>query len=64
MDAYLKANTVKRRTHSLFRQGLSWYQALEDWLERLITAYDKIVREHAFFSYVFALEGPVLDATK
>ena len=21
MDAYLKANTVKRRTHSLFRQG-------------------------------------------
>lgn len=68
MDAYLKANTVKTRTHSLFRQGLHWYQCLpnmrEDWLQRLITAYDKIVREHAFFSYVFALKGPVLDAAK
>jgi len=68
MDAYIKANTVKRRTHSLFRQGLIWYQGLpnmrEDWLERLITAYDKIVRDHAFFSYVFALKGPVPDAAK
>jgi hypothetical protein len=68
MDAYLKANTVKRRTHSLFRQGVHWYQCLpnmrEDWLETLITAYDKIVREHAFFSHVFALKGPVLDAAK
>lgn len=26
MDAYLKANTVKRRTHSLFNQGAYWYQ--------------------------------------
>jgi hypothetical protein len=50
------------------RQGVHWYQCLpnmrEDWLETLITAYDKIVREHAFFSHVFALKGPVLDAAK
>jgi hypothetical protein len=68
MDAYLKVNTVKKRTHSLFRQGLYWYQCLpnmrEDWLERIIAAYDKIVREHAFFSYVFAMKGPVVDAAK
>ena len=68
MDAYLKVNTVKKRTHSLFRQGLYWYQGLptmrEDWLERLITAYDKIVREHAYFSRFFALPGPLPEAAK
>jgi len=66
MDAYLKVNTVKKRTHSLLRQGLYWYQGLptmrEDWLERLITAYDKIVREHAYFSRFLALPGPLPEA--
>ena len=28
MDKYLKVNTVKRRTHSLFRQGSYWYSAI------------------------------------
>ena len=30
-DRWLKANTVKRRTHSLFRQGLMLYHHLPNW---------------------------------
>jgi hypothetical protein len=59
MDAYLKANTVKRRTHSLFRQGTYWYRAIpnmrDDWLNTLMTAFDRIVREHAVFRDVFGV---------
>src|SRR5579863_2277932 len=59
MDAYLKANTVKRRTHSLFRQGTYWYQAIpnmrDDWLRTLMNAFDRIVREHAVFREVFGI---------
>jgi len=63
LDRYLKVNTVKRRTLSLYRQGLYWYECIpdmrEDWLRRLMTAYDEIVRTHAFFSTFFAHPGPV-----
>lgn len=49
LDAYLKVNTVKRRTHSLFRQGSYWYGCLatmrDDWYERLMTAFDEILEE-------------------
>jgi hypothetical protein len=59
MDAYLKANTVKRRTHSLFRQGCLWYRAIpnmrDDWLNTLMTAFDRIVRQHAVFREVFGI---------
>jgi hypothetical protein len=59
LDRYLKVNTVKRRTHSLFRQGSYWYSAIpnmrEEWLRPLITAFDRIVREHAVFREIFAL---------
>lgn len=59
MDAYLKANTVKRRTHSLFRQGSYWYQAIptmrDDWLRTLMNAFDEIVREHAVFRDAFGV---------
>ncbi len=59
MDAYLKANTVKRRTHSLFRQGHYWYRAIphmrDDWLNTLMTAFDGVVREHAVFREVFGV---------
>jgi hypothetical protein len=59
MDAYLKANTVKRRTHSPFRQGSYWYQAIpnmrEDWLRTLMNAFDRIVREHAVFREAFGI---------
>jgi hypothetical protein len=57
LDRHLKANTVKRRTHSLFRQGLSWYGAIpnmrRDWLVDLVAAFDRIIREHALFREVF-----------
>lgn len=59
LDKYLKANTVKRRTHSLFRQGSYWYGAIpnmrDDWLRRLMTSFDRIVREHAVFRDVFGV---------
>ncbi len=59
MDAYLKVNTVKRRTHSLYRQGCYWYSCLpnmrEDWLRRLMKAFDGIVREHAVFREAFGV---------
>jgi hypothetical protein len=49
-DRYLKANTVKKRTHSLFRQGSYWYQALpnlpEERIGPLMEAFGKIVAEH------------------
>jgi hypothetical protein len=59
MDAYLKVNTAKKRTHSLFRQGAYWYGAIpemrDDWLANLMTAFDAIVSEHAIFQEVYAL---------
>lgn len=59
MDAYLKANTVKRRTHSLFRQGHYWYRAIpnmrDEWLDTLMTSFDGIIREHAVFREVFGV---------
>jgi hypothetical protein len=59
MDAYLKVNTVKRRTHSLYRQGCYGYSCLpnmrEDWLRRLMEAFDRIVRQHAVFREAFGI---------
>jgi hypothetical protein len=59
LDQYLKVNTVKRRTHSLYRQGLYWYDCIptmrEDWLRPLMTAFDRIVREQAIFREIFGI---------
>ena len=59
LDRTLKANTSKKRTHSLFRQGSYWYQAMpnmrDDWFEKLMTAFDRIVAEHRVFVEVFAV---------
>ena len=50
LDAYLRANTVKRRTHSLFRQGTYWYGCIptmrDDWFDRLMAAYVDVLQEH------------------
>jgi hypothetical protein len=60
LDRYLKVNTVKRRTHSLFRQGTYWYSAIprmrEDWLRPLMAAFDRIIRQHAFFAEFFGVK--------
>lgn len=59
LDRYLKVNTSKKRTHSLFRQGLYWYECIptmrEEWLRPLMDAFDRIVREQAFFREVFGV---------
>ncbi len=59
MDAYLKVNTSKKRTHSLFRQGAYWYGAIpnmrDDWLLNLMSAFDEIVAAHAVFGEIYAL---------
>ena len=58
MDAYLKANTAKKRTHSLFRQGSYWYGCLptmrDDWFDRLMPAFEKVLAEHAEMRQVLA----------
>lgn len=50
LDVYLRANTVKRRTHSLFRQGAYWYGCIptmrDDWFDRLMAAYAAVLQEH------------------
>ena len=50
LDRTMKANTVKHRTHSLYRQGLYWYGAIPNappkYLEPLMIAFDQIIREH------------------
>lgn len=59
MDRMLRANTVKRRTHSLFTQGMHYYRSIPamkaEKLEPLITAFAELVREHAVFREVFGL---------
>ena len=50
MDRELKANTVKRRTHSLFKQGYHYYHQLARMLpekaERLLNVFQKNLEEH------------------
>lgn len=59
MDRMLKVNTVKRRTQSLFSQGLDWYDALPNMkpgrLELLMTMFDAGVRRHAIFREIFGV---------
>ena len=59
LDKTMKVNTVKRRTHSLFRQGLYWYHAIPncrtEWLIPLMTAFDRIVRERAILTDIFGV---------
>jgi len=56
-DKMLKSNTSKKRTHSLYRQGHYYYHAIpymrEDWLQRLMAAFDEVVREHEVFEAAF-----------
>ena len=59
LDRTLKANTAKKRTLSLFRQGLYWYQGMpnmrDDWLEKLMTAFNRILADHRVFREIFAV---------
>ncbi len=57
-DRYLKVNTVKRRTHSLFRQGQMIYQLIptmnEKWLTPIMQAFAQLLGEHRAMNAVFA----------
>jgi hypothetical protein len=59
MERYLKANTVKRRTYSLFRQGCMYYQAIpnmpEHRLRPLVERFAQLVCEHPVFRECFGL---------
>jgi hypothetical protein len=62
LDKTLKANTSPKRTMSLFNQGFYWYSCLDtmrdDWLDRLINAYETIVRGHQFLAEILRFESP------
>ena len=53
MDKMLRANTVKRRTHSLFRQGQMLYALIpnmaEEQLEKLITKFNQLLMQRQTF---------------
>lgn len=57
LDRMLKVNTVKKRTHSLFRQGSFWYRAIpmmrEERLRDLMTAFGNTLAQHAIFRGIF-----------
>jgi hypothetical protein len=58
-DRMLKVNTVKTRTHSLFRQGLFYYQAMDTWpierSARLLARFSLLLSEHAWCRKAFGL---------
>ncbi|SEM32642.1 Transposase DDE domain-containing protein [Stigmatella aurantiaca] len=59
MERYLKANTVKRRTYSLFRQGCMYYQAIPNMpeyrLRPLVERFAQLVCEQPVFRECFGL---------
>lgn len=58
-DRWLKANTVKRRTHSLFRQGLLLYHFIPTWPEQrlrpLLETFDDMLTEQRAFRQAFGV---------
>jgi Transposase DDE domain len=57
LDKTLKANTVNRRTMSLFNQGKYWFNYMptmpDKWFIPLILAFDKILLEQQFYLEIF-----------
>ncbi len=58
-DRWLRANTVKYRTHSLFRQGLMLYEHIPNWPEHrlrpLIEKFSQMLTEQRVYREVFGL---------
>jgi hypothetical protein len=58
-DRHLKANTVKRRTHSLFRQGAMLYELIptmpEERLRPLIERFSEMLRAQPTFTDTFSV---------
>jgi hypothetical protein len=59
LDKYLKVNTVKHRTVSLFRQGAYWYSCLPDmrqeWFDRLMPAFAEVLAEQKEMSEILGV---------
>jgi hypothetical protein len=59
MDKKLGSDHTKKRTVSLFKQGLYWYELLptmrEEWLKALMKAFDRILTKISFFREAFGL---------
>jgi hypothetical protein len=59
MDRLLKSNTVKRRVHSLFRQGCLYYDAIPNMPEQKLCAlmerFQALFMQHKVAAAVFAL---------
>jgi hypothetical protein len=59
MERQLKANTAKRRTYSLFRQGSMYYQAIPNMPEHrllpLMERFAQLVRDQPIFRETFGL---------
>ena len=58
-DRWLKANTVKHRTHSLFRQGQMLYDHIPNWpperLRPLLDQFAAMLAEHRLYKRMFAI---------
>ena len=56
-DRWLKANTVKTRTHSLFRQGLMLYEHIPNWpeyrLRPLVEKFAQMLMEQRVYREIF-----------
>ena len=58
-DRWLKANTVKTRTHSLFRQGLMLYEHIPNWPEHrlrpLVEKFDHMLMDQRAYREIFGV---------
>ena len=58
-DRYLKTNTVKKRNHSLFRQGCMVYDLLpnmpDKWLIPIMQSFAQLIDEHNSFEGVYGI---------
>ena len=58
-DRWLKANTEKKRTHSLFRQGLMLYQHIPNWPEHrlgpLVERFGQMLMEQRVYRGIFGV---------
>jgi hypothetical protein len=58
-DRYLKTNTSKTRTHSLFRQGCMVYDLIpnmpDKWLTPIMQAFEQLINEHDTFTDVYGI---------
>ena len=59
LDAKFKANTVKTRTHSLFRQGCMYFQCMvtmrDEWLSPLLEKFESLLIDHAITRDIFGV---------